>query len=148
MGGKEAIRHYKLIGVVDSLGAGVPTELAGQRVLVSARELAVRGGCYAEYICVPASAVYVLPDTLDPVDAASLPNLQLVNALWQCHGERPVDFILMTGISGGVGAMLIPFARMKGAQVIGTTATPQKAQQLRAQGVFSVVCGEVTTWPE
>jgi NADPH2:quinone reductase len=143
-----AIPGSELIGIVDSVGAGASAELVGRRVLVSARELPVRGGCYAEFICVPAAAVYLLPDTIDPVGAASLPNLQLVNALWECHGGRGVDSMLMTGLSGGVGTMLIPFARMKGVQVIGSTSTLEKEKSLRAQGAFAVVRGDAATWPE
>lgn len=138
----------EMVGLVDQVGAGVPAHLQGQRVLISARELAIRGGCYAEYICVPFEAAYVLPASINPVDAASLPNLQLVNALWTCHGERPVRSLLISGVSGGVGSTLTQFALMKGVQVIGTTSTPEKAAFARTQGVSAVVQGDAATWPE
>jgi NADPH2:quinone reductase len=142
-----AIPGSEMVGVVDALGDGVKTQLLGQRVLVSARELTMRGGCYAEFICVPASAVYVLPDTLDPVDAASLPNLQFVNALWTCNGERPVHSILIPGVAGGVGSTLAQFARMKGVQVIGSTSTPEKEQFALGNGVDALVKGDSQSLP-
>ena len=126
-----AIPGSEMVGVVDALGQGTSVHLKGRRVLVSARELPVRGGCYAEYICVPESAVFVLPDVIDPVDAVSLPNLQLVNALWSCQAGRPVQAILIPGVSGGVGSTLAQFARMQGAQVIGTTAPEKEAFALQ-----------------
>jgi NADPH2:quinone reductase len=141
-----AIPGSELVGIVDQVGAGGPDELLGRRVLVSARELPVRGGCYAEYICVPATAVYVLPDSIDAVDAASLPNLQLVNALWTCTGDRPIRTLLVTGISGGVGSMLTQFAHMKGVRVLGTTSSPEKARFVMSQGVSCVVQGDPGTW--
>ncbi len=141
-----AIPGSEMVGVVDAVGPGASPALTGQRVLVSARELPVRGGCYAEYICVPEAAVFVLPETIDPVDAVSLPNLQLVNALWSCQAGRPVQAILIPGVSGGVGSTLAQFARMQGAQVIGTTA-PAKEAFARQNGVDSLVRGDSTSLP-
>lgn len=143
-----AIPGSELVGRIDQVGAGASAALAGRRVLVSARELATRGGCYAEYICVPAEAVYVLPEAIEPIDAASLPNLQLVNALWTCAGERAIRSLLVTGVSGGVGATLTQFALMKGVKVIGTTSTADKEKFVLAQGVSNVVRGDVLTYPE
>ncbi len=141
-----AIPGSEMVGVVDAVGPGASLALKGQRVLVSARELPVRGGCYAEYICVPEAAVFVLPETIDPVDAVSLPNLQLVNALWSCQSGRPVKAILIPGVSGGVGSTLAQFARMQGAQVIGTTA-PEKEAFARQNGVDTLVKGDSTSLP-
>ena len=138
----------ELVGLVDELGAGTPAELKGRRVLVSARELPVRGGCCAEYICVPVDAVFVLPDSINPIDAVSLPNLQFVNALWTCNGGRPVQSLYIPGVSGGVGSTLTQFARFKGVQVIGSTSTPEKVAYALANGVDHVVAGDAKTLPE
>lgn len=138
----------ELVGVVDALGAGAPAALQGRRVLVSARELPVRGGCCAEYICVPADAVFVLPETISPIDAVSLPNLQFVNALWTCNGGRAVQSLYIPGVAGGVGSTLTQFARFKGVQVLGSTSTPEKAAYALANGVDHVVAGDATTLPE
>lgn len=137
----------EMVGLVDEAGSGVSAGLIGKRVLVSARELVTRGGCCAQYICVPETAVYVLPDNIDPVDAASLPNLQFVNALWKCNGDRPVRSILIPGVSGGVGSTLALFARSKGAQVIGTTSTPEKEAFALSNGVHHLVKGDSKTLP-
>jgi NADPH:quinone reductase len=137
----------EMVGIVDELGPGASSSLQGKRVLVSARELVIRGGCCAEYICVPEAAVYVLPDDMDPVDAASLPNLQFVNALWKCNGDRPVRSILIPGVAGGVGSTLAQFARSKGAKVIGTTSTPEKEAFALSNGVDHLVRGDSKTLP-
>lgn len=137
----------EMVGIVDALGSGVTAPRVGQRVLVSARELPVRGGCCAEYICVPASAVYVLPDSIDPVDAASLPNLQFANALWQCNGGQAIASILIPGVSGGVGSILTRLAHSKGARVIGTTASPQKRRYILDNGVDHLLQGDSHTLP-
>lgn len=137
----------EMVGIVDALGPGVTGPGVGQRVLVSARELPVRAGCCAEYICVPASAVYVLPETIDPVDATSLPNLQFANALWECNGGRAIESILIPGVSGGVGSILTRLARSKGARVIGTTSSPHKTRYILDNGVDHVLRGDSQTLP-
>src|SRR5688572_22310208 len=48
----------EMAGTVDALGAGVTGMQIGQRVLLSSRELPQRGGCYAEFVCAPAAALY------------------------------------------------------------------------------------------
>lgn len=137
----------EMVGIIDALGSGVTAPSVGQRVLVSARELPVRGGCCAEYICVPASAVYVLPDTIDPVDAASLPNLQFANALWQCNGGQAITSVLIPGVSGGVGSILTRLAHSRGARVIGTTSSPQKIRYILDNGVDHLLQGDSHTLP-
>ena len=64
-----AVPGNEMAGVVDALGAEVDGVRVGERVLVSSRELAFRGGCYAEAICVPAAALFRLPDEIAPNDA-------------------------------------------------------------------------------
>lgn len=138
----------EMVGTIDAVGAGVQTLCVGQRVLVSARELPVRAGCCAEYICVPASSVYLLPDHLDPIDATSLPNLQFANALWECNGERPVSSLLIPGASGGVASILTRFAQHKGAQVIGTTSNPEKVAYIKANGIDHLLSADAHSLPK
>src|SRR5687768_836061 len=51
-----AVPGNELAGVIDAVGRDVTNVKAGAKVLVSSRELANRGGCYAQAICVPAAA--------------------------------------------------------------------------------------------
>jgi NADPH:quinone reductase len=84
-----AILGNEMAGVVDAVGAGVTNLARGQHVLLSARELPTRGGCYAEYACAPAGALYLLPDGIGFDDAVSLPNFQLAHALlFHCGNGR------------------------------------------------------------
>src|SRR3954452_16110370 len=46
-------------GEIEAIGAQVSGIAVGQRVLLSARDLAQRGGCYAEHVAAPADAVHV-----------------------------------------------------------------------------------------
>ncbi len=128
----------ELVGRVDALGSGAPAALQGRRVLVSARELTQRGGCYAEAVCVPADALFELPESMAPPAAASLPNVQLALALLQCAGGAPVQSILVPGVAGGVGCALTQVARSRGVRVIGTARSDAKRAFALSQGVHAL----------
>ena len=109
-----------------------------------ARELAQRGGCYAEAIVVPQDAPYPLHPTVAFEDAVSLPNLQLALALMRVAGtsHRPQPHVLITGASGGVAGMLCQVAKHRGFATIGTSRTADKSQYARDHGFDHVVCTE------
>jgi NADPH2:quinone reductase len=56
-----AILGIELAGTIVEQGPGAAEPAIGQTVFVSARDLAVRAGCYAEYIALPAHAAHPLP---------------------------------------------------------------------------------------
>lgn len=137
-----AVPGAELAGVVDALGEGVTQWQLGERVLVSARELPQRGGCYAEAIVVPEDAPYRLPDTVSLDDAVSLPNLQLALALMQMApsmGDQS-GHVLITGASGGVAGMLCQVAKRQGLTTIGSSRSRDKCAFALAQGFDHVVC--------
>jgi NADPH:quinone reductase len=137
-----AIPGGELAGVVDAVGEGVTQWRAGDRVLVSARELTQRGGCYAEAIVVPEEAPYRLPDTVSFDDAVSLPNLQLALALLQIAGPiaSQTPHVWITGASGGVAGMLCQVAKLQGFVTIGTSRSRDKAAFALAHGFDHVIC--------
>lgn len=142
-----AIPGSEMVGIVEARGEGAQALSIGQRVLVSARELAVRGGCYAEFICVPEDAVFPLPTNVAAIAAASLPNFQLALALMRCNGGMPVSSVFVPGAAGGVGSALTQVARSRGAQVIGTASTPEKQAYARANGVSHLVGSDPDALP-
>jgi NADPH2:quinone reductase len=115
-------------GRISAVGAGVTGFHVGQKVLLSARDLAQRGGCYAEYVAVPADAVYPLDDGIDLNLAVCLANYQVALALLQECGHRlPAASVLVVGAAGGVGTALVQLAKRAGMTVIGTVSTEEKA---------------------
>lgn len=134
-----AVPGNEMAGVVDALGSQVTGYATGQQVLVSSRELPQRGGCYAEAICVPASALYALPTTISPHDAVTLPNYQLAGALLYESGVRPPTSILIHGGAGGVATALIQLCRADGILPIATVSTEEKRAFARAAGAPHVI---------
>jgi len=129
-----------LAGVVDALGPGVDGPPVGTKVLLSARDLPVRGGCYAESVCVPADAPYPLAPHVDLEAAVCLPNYQVAQALLQeCGHPRAPRSVLVVGAAGGVGSALVQLAKRAGLRVIGSVSTDDKAAFARRAGADEVV---------
>src|SRR5919107_3132371 len=72
--------------------------------------------------------------------AASM--LQGMTAHYLTHSTYPVkagDICLVHAAAGGTGMLITQMAKMAGAQVIGTTSTPEKAAQARRAGADEVI---------
>jgi NADPH:quinone reductase len=127
-------------GRISAIGSGVKSFDIGQKVLLSARDLAQRGGCYAEYVTVPADAVYPLDDRIDVGLAVCLANYQVALALLnECGHRHPADGVLVVGAAGGVGTALVQLAKRAGMTVIGTVSTDEKADFARRNGADHVI---------
>ena len=134
-----AIPGNELAGTIDAVGPGAPGVTVGERVLVSSRELPFRGGCYAQAICVPAAAVFALPDAISSDDAVTLPNYQLAGALLYESGVRKPRSIVAYGASGGVGMALLQLAQADGMQAIGIVSAEEKRAFVHKAGVRDVL---------
>lgn len=129
-----------LAGRISATGQGVDGLDIGQMVLLSARDLAQRGGCYAEYVVVPADAIHVLPPGIDPDAAVCLANYQVAGALLQeCGHARSPRSVLIVGAAGGVGTALVQLAKLAGWTVIGTISSSGKADFARRNGADYVI---------
>lgn len=139
----------EVAGIVEALGSGVQGMAVGDRVLLSSRELAQRGGGYAEYALAPAQALYALPDAIAFDDAVSLPNFQLAQALlFGCGGAHPAQSVLLTGAAGGVASAMVQLARARGLRVLATASTPTKRDFARANGAHEVMDPAASDLPD
>jgi NADPH2:quinone reductase len=138
-----------LAGRIAGLGRGVCGLAVGQKALLSARDLAQRGGCYAEYVAVPADAVHALPESIDLQQAVALANYQVAYALLhETAGPRVARSVLVIGAAGGVGSALVQLAKIAGMTVIGTVSGTEKAELARAMGADHVVNYKERSVPE
>jgi NADPH2:quinone reductase len=134
-----AIPGNELAGEIEALGREVSGVQVGQRVLVSSRELSERGGCYAEAIAVPASALYTLPESVSPHDAVSLANYQLAGALLYESGIREPRSIVVYGAAGGVGSALVQLGVADGIETIGIVSSEAKREFASKAGAPHVI---------
>jgi len=108
---------WDLVGVVDSLGAGVSGITPGQ--IVAAMPI---HGAYAEFVCLPQRELVPVPPGLDPAAAVSL-ILNYITAYQMLHRSAMVrsgQRVLIHGASGGVGTALMQLGRLDELEMYGT----------------------------
>lgn len=123
-------------GTIEALGNDVSGLRAGDRVA-----WAGVGGAYAEYATVPAGRLVPLPDHVTLTDGAAL-MLQGITAHYLATSTYPLragHWCLVHAAAGGVGLLLVQIAKMRGAHVIGTAGTDEKAALARAAGAEQVI---------
>ena len=94
------------------------------------------GGGYAEYVAVPAGQVLPIPDGVDLVDAAGLPEVACTvwsNLVMTAH-LGPGQLLLIQGGASGIGTHAIQVARALGARVAVTAGSADKLEFCRALG--------------
>lgn len=130
----------EMSGTIEKLGPGVTRFKVGQRVVVSARDRPVRGGCYAEYNATPEGSVYALPDGADMDQAAALANYQVAyHLLYDCITFKPEQSVLVQGAAGGTGSALVDLAQSAGLKVIGLCFGQAKIDFVKGFGVEHVL---------
>jgi NADPH2:quinone reductase len=123
-------------GVVKALGPGVSELREGDRVA-----WANRMGSYAEAVSVPAEVLVKVPAGLD-LRIAAAAMLQGMTAHYLVDGAftRPAGHTcLVHAAAGGVGLLLCQMAKQKGARVIGTVSTEEKAALARGAGADEII---------
>jgi len=123
-------------GVVSAVGAGVTDPKVGDRVVYASIL-----GAYAEYAVVPADRVVVLPEGVTTRQAAAV-MVQGMTAHYLTCTTYPLktgDTCLVHAAAGGVGLLLCQVASRRGARVIGTVSTREKAALARDAGARDVI---------
>jgi NADPH:quinone reductase-like Zn-dependent oxidoreductase len=116
---------WDVAGVVEQVGAGVEHVVVGDEVYAM---IHVRGGAFAEYAVARAVEVARKPATLSMIDAAGVPLAALT--AWQALQAANLtagQTVLIHGAAGGVGLFAVQFAKLAGAQVIGTARSHNQA---------------------
>jgi NADPH2:quinone reductase len=123
-------------GTIDTVGASVTEFKSGDRVAYCMHQ-----GSYAEYATVPARMVVPLPAGVTTQQAAAV-MLQGMTAHYLTHSTHPLqqgDVALVHAAAGGTGALVVQMAKLRGAQVIGTVGTDEKAAVAKAAGADDVI---------
>src|SRR6516225_12241398 len=121
----------EVAGVVAEAGSGITEWPVGQEVCAL-----LAGGGYAEYVAVPAGQVMPIPDGVDLIDAAGLPEVACTvwsNLVLTAHLGKG-QLLLMHGGASGIGTHAIQVARALGARVAVTAGSPAKLEICRDLG--------------
>lgn len=123
-------------GTVEAVGPGVEKVKVGDRVA-----WATVLGSYAQYQVIPAARLVPIPEGLSFQDAAAV-MLQGMTAHYlalSTYPLKPGDVCLIHAAAGGVGQLLCQIAKMRGARVLGTAGSPEKASFARQAGADEVI---------
>ena len=119
-------------GTVESIGPNVTHVAPGDRVAY-----AMVRGSYAEYAAVPETSLVKIPDTID-FDSAAAAMLQGMTAHYLTNSTFPLNSgqsCLVHAAAGGAGRLTAQMAKLRGARVIGTVSTEEKAVVATGAGV-------------
>ncbi len=113
---------YDISGTVEGLASDVTDWKVGDEVCGYISVM--RGGGYAQFVCIPAKDLAKKPASIDHTTAASVPLAALTawQALFDKADLKPGQTVLIHGAAGGVGHFAVQLAKAKGATVIGTAS--------------------------
>jgi NADPH:quinone reductase len=123
-------------GTVAAVGANVTEVSVGDKVAYTGIP-----GAYAEYAVVPAARLVKLPAGLTTKHGAAM-MLQGMTAHYLACSTYPLksgDTCLVHAAAGGVGLLLCQIAKLRGARVIGTVSTDDKAKLARDAGADETI---------
>lgn len=131
-----AVLGLEAAGVVEALGEGVTRFKAGDRVAYNGTL-----GAYAEAAVVPANRAVKVPDavSLETAAAVLLKGMTAEFLVRRCHKVEPGQTVLIHAAAGGVGSILVQWAKVLGATVIATVGSETKAALARSHGADHVI---------
>jgi NADPH:quinone reductase len=134
--GASDIPGLEVAGTIEHVGAGVSEWRGGDRVCAL-----VTGGGYAEYCVAPAPQCLPIPEGLDPVHAAAIP--ETFFTVWTNVFDRgalqPGETALFHGGSSGIGTTAIQLAAARGAQAFATAGSDEKCRACERLGATRAI---------
>lgn len=123
-------------GRVAALGEGVDGWSVGDEVCAL-----LAGGGYAEKVAVPAGQLLPVPDGVDLVTAAALPEVTCTvwSNVFMLAALRPGEVLLVHGGGSGIGTMAVQLGRQVGARVAVTAGSAEKLNRCRELGADVLV---------
>ncbi len=124
-------------GEVEAVGEGVEEISVGDHVAWAGVP-----GSYAEQVVAPADKLVAFNVTMVEARVAAAIMLQGMTAHYLTHSTFPLgegQTALVHAAAGGVGLLLCQMAKMRGARVIGTAGTQEKAALAKEAGADEVI---------
>jgi putative PIG3 family NAD(P)H quinone oxidoreductase len=134
--GASPILGMEVSGTIAGLGAGVSGWKAGDKVCAL-----MGGGGYAEAAVADAGAVLPVPDTIDLVEAAGLPEAMFTawTNVMDTGRLQPGETILIHGGTSGIGSIAIQIFANRGHTVFTTVGSDEKCKAARALGASRAI---------
>ncbi|MGW1557560.1 zinc-binding dehydrogenase [Streptomyces sp. NPDC002144] len=135
----------EVAGVVESLGEGVAELWLGRRVVA---HLGFAPGGYAELAVTDVDRVHEIPENLDFAEAVAMIGTgRTAMGIVQFAELGPDAVAVIPAAAGGIGTLLVQYAKNAGATVIGLAGGPEKAARAEAGGADLAVDYRDPEWP-
>ncbi len=135
----------EIAGVVDALGPDTPADWLGKRVV---SHLGFAPGGYAELAVADAGRLHEIPDRLDFAEAVAMIGTgRTAMGIVQFAEPGPGDVVAVPAAAGGIGTLLVQYARNAGATVIGLAGGPAKTALATQSGAGLAVDYTDPGWP-
>ncbi|QWB24807.1 MULTISPECIES: zinc-binding dehydrogenase [Streptomyces] len=135
----------EVAGVVESLGEGVADLWLGKRVVA---HLGFVPGGYAELAVTAAERLHEIPENLDFAEAVAMIGTgRTAMGILQFADLGPDSVAVVPAAAGGIGTLIVQYARNAGATVIGLAGGPDKVARVQANGADLAVDYKDPAWP-
>ncbi|MER6167983.1 zinc-binding dehydrogenase [Streptomyces violaceorubidus] len=135
----------EVAGVVDALGAGTPERWLGRRVVA---HLGFAPGGYAELAVTDLARVHEIPANLDFAQAVAMIGTgRTAMGIAQFAELGPGSVAVVPAAAGGIGTLLVQYAKNAGATVVGLAGGPDKTALVAANGADLAVDYRDPGWP-
>lgn len=136
----------EVAGVVESLGDGTDPGRLGKRVVV---HLGMAPGGYAELAVADAARLHEIPDNLDAAEAVAMIGTgRTTMGILQFTDLGPDDIVIVPAAAGGIGTLLVQYAKNAGALAIGLAGGPAKVSRVFENGADLAVDYKEAHWAD
>ncbi|MFF1511504.1 zinc-binding dehydrogenase [Streptomyces sp. NPDC058326] len=136
----------EVAGTVDALGEGTDPAWLGRRVVA---HLGMAPGGYAELAVTDAARLHALPDHLGEAEAVAMIGTgRTTLGILRFTDLGPDSIAIVPAAAGGIGTLLVQYAKNAGATVIGLAGGPAKVALVQANGADLAVDYKEPDWAD
>ncbi|MEU4180204.1 zinc-binding dehydrogenase [Streptomyces sp. NPDC026589] len=143
--GLPTIPGREVAGTVESVGEGTDPAWLGKRVVA---HIGVAPGGYAELTVTEADRLHEIPERLDAAEAVAMIGTgRTALGILGFTPLGPDSVVVVTAAAGGIGTLLVQYAKSAGATVIALAGGPAKVARAEAEGADLALDYTRPDWP-
>ncbi|MEU3977142.1 zinc-binding dehydrogenase [Streptomyces bacillaris] len=136
----------EVAGTVESVGEGTDPGWLGKRVVA---HIGMAPGGYAELTVTEADKLHEIPGTLGAAEAVAMIGTgRTTLGILGFTDLGPDSVAVVTAAAGGIGTLLVQYAKNAGATVIALAGGPAKAARAEANGADLALDYTLPDWPD
>ncbi|POG44859.1 oxidoreductase [Streptomyces sp. ZL-24] len=136
----------EVAGTVESVGEGTDPGWLGKRVVA---HIGMAPGGYAELTVTEADKIHEIPGTLGAAEAVAMIGTgRTTLGILGFTDLGPDSVAVVTAAAGGIGTLLVQYAKNAGATVIALAGGPAKAARAEANGADLALDYTLPDWPD